>query len=113
MALWRFQNPDGGRAAGRQSPQRAGTEARGRVGAAHKHAGAQARMRGWRNTVGSLIESAWLKKTYRGPQSTGMCIKTRGVQFHRVRDFKRYYFECLPPTSQRPASRNFSPVAFT
>ena len=53
---------------------------------------------GWRNTVGNLIEFAWLKKTYHGPQFTGICVKNRGVRFHRVRDFQQYYFNSIPPT---------------
>ena len=31
--------------------------------------------RDWRNTVGNLIESLWLKTAYLGPQSTGICAK--------------------------------------
>ena len=46
--------------------------------------------RGWRNTVGSLIETSWLKRNYYGPQFTGICAKSRGVRFHRIRDFKQY-----------------------
>ena len=56
--------------------------------------------RGWRNTVGNLIDIFWLNKTYHGPQFTGICVKRRGVRFHRIRDFKQYYFNSTPPTSQ-------------
>ena len=31
---------------------------------------------------------------------TGICVKHRGVRFHRIRDFKLYYFNSVPPTSQ-------------
>ena len=36
-------------------------------------------LRGWRNTVGSLIEIVWLKKTVHGPQCTGICVNHIGV----------------------------------
>ena len=49
-----------------------------------------ASMRGWRNTVGNLIEALWLKKTYHGLQITGICAKHTRVRFHRIRDFKQY-----------------------
>ena len=29
-----------------------------------------------------------------------ICMTNRGVRFHRIRDFKRYYFNSLLPTSQ-------------
>ena len=36
-----------------------------------------------------------------------MCVKqSRGIRFHRIRDFQWYYFNCLPLTS-----RNRKPVA--
>ena len=56
-------------------------------------------VRGWRNTVGNLIELFWLKQTYHGPQFTCICVKNRWVRFHRIRDFKQYYFNSIPPTS--------------
>ena len=28
--------------------------------------------------------------TYHEPQLTGICVKSRGVRFHRIRDLKRY-----------------------
>ena len=49
-------------------------------------------MRGWRNKTGNLIEFVWFKTTYRRPQFTGTCVKTRGVRLHRIRDLKQYYF---------------------
>ena len=39
------------------------------------------------------------QKTYRGPQFTCICVKRRGVQFDRIRDFKYYSFNTIPPTS--------------
>ena len=42
------------------------------------------------------------QKAYHGPQFNGMCVKHRGVRFHRTRgEFKQYYFGSVPPTSQR------------
>ena len=35
----------------------------------------QAPLRGWRNTVGSLIEICWLKRAHHRPQFTGTCVK--------------------------------------
>ena len=56
--------------------------------------------RGWRNTVGNLIETFWLKEACRGPQSTDIrCVKHGGVRFHRIRDFKQFHFDSVPPTS--------------
>ena len=46
-------------------------------------------LRGWQNTVGSLIELFWLKKNNHGPQFIGICAKNRGVRFHRIRGFAR------------------------
>ena len=37
------------------------------------------------------------KKTIVG--LTGICVKTRGERVHRIRDFKEYYFNSVPPTS--------------
>ena len=56
-------------------------------------------MRGWRNTVGNLVDICWLEKTY-GPQFTDTCVKHRGVRFHRIRDFNKYYLNSIPPTYQ-------------
>ena len=43
-------------------------------------------LRGRRNAVGSLVESAWLENNYHGLQlSHGV------LRFHRIRDFKQYY----------------------
>ena len=39
------------------------------------------------------------KKTYHGPQFTGTSVKSRGVRFHRIRDFKQYHFDSIPSTS--------------
>ena len=57
-------------------------------------------MRCLQNTVGNLIEICWPKKAYHRPQLTGICMNNRGVRFHRVRDFKQYCFNSIPPTSQ-------------
>ena len=38
--------------------------------------------------------------TYHGPQFTGMCVRHRGVEFQRIRDFKQYYSNSTLPTSQ-------------
>ena len=62
--------------------------------------GCQTNMRGWRNTVGRLIEFVWPKKACCRPWFTGTCVKTRGVRFHRIRDSKQYYFNSIPPTSR-------------
>ena len=64
----------------------------------------RASLRGWRNTVGNLIEIFWLKNAYDGPQFTGTCVKHRGVRFHRIRDFKQYYFNGIPPTPHSSAA---------
>ena len=40
----------------------------------------------------------WLEKADHGPQVIGLCAKNRGVRF-RIRDFKLYYFNSIPPTS--------------
>ena len=65
--------------------------------------GRAASSRGWRNTVGNLIELLWLSKTYVRVLSTGIC-NNRAVRFHRIQDFKQYYFISIPPTprSWRP-----------
>ena len=55
-------------------------------------------MRGWRNTVGSLIEMCWLNTTCHGPQLTRICGNNRGVRLHRILDFKQYYLNSIPPT---------------
>ena len=34
------------------------------------------------------------------PQFTCICVKHRGMWFHRIRDIKQYYFNSIPPTSQ-------------
>ena len=52
-------------------------------------------MRGWRNTVGNLIEFVWLKQAYRRPHAIGTGVKHRGVRFHRIRDVKQYYYKPL------------------
>ena len=52
--------------------------------AAREHLGMETVcLRGWRNTVGNLIELLGLNKTtYHGPQSTGICVtKTEGYGF--------------------------------
>ena len=58
--------------------------------------------RGWRNTVGNLVELVWLNETYHGLQCTGICANNRGVRLHRVRDFNQYYSNSPPPTSHYP-----------
>ena len=61
-------------------------------------------LRGWRNTVGNLIEFlSDPKKTYHRPQLTGISVKSRGAWFHRTRDVKQYYFNSIPPTSHLSA----------
>ena len=57
-------------------------------------------LRGWRNTVGNLTEFVWLKKTYHGPQITGICVKNRGVRFHRIL-FQHYWILCRGGCSGR------------
>ena len=58
-------------------------------------------MRGWRNTVGSLIEIFLAdKQNYRRPRFTDMRVKKRGVRFHRIRDLRQYYFNSILPTFQ-------------
>ena len=37
-----------------------------------------------------LIEMSWLKDNNRQDRFTGVCAKTRGVRFHRIRDLKQY-----------------------
>ena len=54
---------------------------------------------GW-NTVGNLIEFVWLRKACHRPHFAGMRVKNGGVQFQRIRDFRRYYFNSIPPTSR-------------
>ena len=55
-------------------------------------------LRGWRNTVGNLVGILSARNTYHGPRFPGVCVKNRGVRFHRVWDFKQYYFNSIPPT---------------
>ena len=61
-------------------------------------------MRGWRSTVGNLIEFVRLKKAYHRPHVIGICVKHRGVRFHRIRDFKQYCLNSIPPTSHYSSS---------
>ena len=56
-------------------------------------------LRGWRNTAGNLIEFFLLKHTYHRPQFIVICVSNGGVRFHRIRDFKQYYFNSIPPAS--------------
>ena len=58
-------------------------------------------MRSWRNTVGRLIDVCWLKKSYRGTQFDGIWVNNGGVRFHRIRDFKQYNFNSIPPAPQQ------------
>ena len=67
-------------------------------------------IRGWRNTVGNLIEICWLKKAYHGPQFTGTCVNNRGVRFRRIRDCKQYYVNTIPQTSQHDRVRCRRPL---
>ena len=46
-----------------------------------------------------LIKICWPQQTFRGHQFTGIWVKHRGVRFHRIRDFKLYGFNSIPPTS--------------
>ena len=46
-------------------------------------------LRGWRNSVGSLVEICWLKEAHHGPQFTGTRVNNRGVRLHRIRDFEQ------------------------
>ena len=56
--------------------------------AAAVHVTAAAKVRGWRNAVGSLVEMSSLQKASRGPRFTGTRVTTnREVQLHRLRDF--------------------------
>ena len=50
----------------------------------------------WLETSSSFC---WLKQAYHRPHFIGICVINRGVQFHRIRDFKQYYFKSIPPTS--------------
>ena len=63
------------------------------------HASSDAALRGWRNTVGHLIEIVWLKNAYRGPQFTGKRVKHGGERFYRFRDFQQSELNSIPPTS--------------
>ena len=47
-------------------------------------------MRGWRNTVGNLIDTFGLKKKYHRTRRVDMRVKNGGERFHRIRDFKQY-----------------------
>ena len=42
------------------------------------------------------------QKAYHRPNFTGVCVKSRGVWFHRIRDLKQYNFNSVPPTSHLP-----------
>ena len=42
---------------------------------------------------------SWVQKACRGPQCTGRRVKNGGVRIHRIRDFKQFYFDSIPPTS--------------
>ena len=72
-------------------------------GAPKTHKRASAMLRDWRNTVGNLIEYFWTPTSYHGPQFAGVCVERRGVQFHRIQDFKQYYSNSIPPTFQECA----------
>ena len=39
------------------------------------------------------------RKAYHRPHFIDICVKIRGVRFHRNRDFKQYYLNSVPPTS--------------
>ena len=58
-------------------------------------------VRDWRNAVEHLVEIVRLNTTYHGLQFTDIRVNRRGVRVHRTRDFKRYYSNFIPPTSQR------------
>ena len=51
----------------------------------------------WTDRVVSIFFGS--KKAYHRPHSTSIRVERRGVRFHRIRDFKQYYFNCIPPTS--------------
>ena len=57
-------------------------------------------LRGWRNTTVANHRNCLAQTKYHGPPFTDMCVKNRGVRFHRIRDFKQYYFNSIRPTSQ-------------
>ena len=50
-------------------------------------------LRGWRNTVGNLVDIVRLKQTCQRLQCTGIGMKRRGVRFHRIRGFNKCYFK--------------------
>ena len=44
-------------------------------------------------------------KAYHRPQYfVGICVKRREVRFHRIRDFKRHYFNSILSTSSLPST---------
>ena len=53
------------------------------------------------------ISSSFLlaQQTYHGPQFTSICVKHRGVPFHRIRNCKHYYFNSIPPASHWSGSQ--------
>ena len=59
--------------------------------------------RGRRSTVGNLIEMFWLEQKLSRLFVTGLCGKFGGVRFYRIREFKQYDFNSIPPTSQERA----------
>ena len=85
------------------SPSCAAMEARASLGCVGRRAAASGApsgardeggfARGWWNTAGNLIEFVWLKEVYHQPHVIGMCMKHRGVQFHRIQDFKQLLFQ--------------------
>ena len=50
------------------------------------------------------------KAHHQRPHFIGICMKNRGVRFHRIRDFEQYYFNSIPPTSQRRLRRRLRRV---
>ena len=68
-----------------------------------------AESRGWRNTVGDLIELLWLNKNMLQALIYRYMRKhIGGVQFHRIQDFKEYYFNSILPTSPKGALQSIS-----
>ena len=57
-------------------------------------------LRVWRSMVGSLIELFVARKKPIARLKLPACAwTTGGAWFHRLRDFKQYYFNSIPPTS--------------
>jgi len=78
-----------------------------------QEAGAVA-LRGWRSTVGNLIELLGLRKANHRPHFTGIIrVKRRGVRIHRIRDFKQHSFSSIPPNLLVTGCQGLSPACPT